>query len=303
MVSVIVVTYNQEKYISKTLDSILEQECDEPIRIIINDDCSKDGTWDVILRYKDKFPQIISAKQNTQNLGIPNNFFDALKRKEGEYMFFCGGDDWWCDKNKIQEQINIFRMNEDIGLIYTDYKICDEYNAIIKECELKKVTYYDLIRNNTIMAGSISVRSCLYDAFLNDIRPQDKDWKMEDYPLLLWICQNSKLYHYKKMTAVYRILNNSITHVKDINKRLRFENTLYNIRMFYNERKYIINPKTINNIKLANQAHLCLTVGDYESYKIIVKSIEISGFKSLFYKLIGVSSIIFKYACKLVKKT
>lgn len=65
-VSVIVLTYNQEKLIGRTLDSIIAQECDFPFEIIVGEDCSTDGTLTVCREYEARYPGIIRLCQQPQ---------------------------------------------------------------------------------------------------------------------------------------------------------------------------------------------------------------------------------------------
>ena len=91
--SVLTLTYNQEKYIQIALDSILNQSV-LPDEIIISDDCSTDKTWDIILKYFNKFPKIIKPFRNEKNLGIFQNYNKAIQHLTGNIISSCAGDDY-----------------------------------------------------------------------------------------------------------------------------------------------------------------------------------------------------------------
>ena len=298
MISVLLCTYNQEKYISKTLDSIISQKCNLPFKIYINDDRSCDSTWCVISHYKEKYPEIIDAKLNKQNLGIPLNFYDVLFRSKGDYVCLCGGDDLWIDVNKLQEQIDILENHKDIGLVFSDYYICDENDKFLNKIETNVISYAELLRNNNICASTICLRRCHYYSFISDVNPMSKQWKMEDYPLLLWMSLHFKLYHLNKITTVYRLLHSSVTHSNDIVKRLQFEDTLYSIKTYFNERKPVICDEELIRIREYNKAHLCLVYDCYKEYRIVVNDLSLTHIKALVYRLIGINRFIFKYATK-----
>ncbi len=102
-VSVVMCTYNGEKYLREQLDSILNQTY--PIyEIIIQDDASTDRTWEIIQRYKKKFP-IIKSFRNEKNIGYSFNFRKALFRSSGDYIALSDQDDIWLP-NKIEMQLN-----------------------------------------------------------------------------------------------------------------------------------------------------------------------------------------------------
>lgn len=95
MFSVAIITYNQEKYISQTLDSILNQEHDYSYEIVIGEDCSTDNTKKVIEEYVQKYPQIIKPLYNVKNKGIINNYYNVIEHCSGKYIMECAGDDYW----------------------------------------------------------------------------------------------------------------------------------------------------------------------------------------------------------------
>jgi glycosyltransferase involved in cell wall biosynthesis len=92
--SLVILSYNQEKYIRDALDSCLNQK-GKPIQIIISDDCSSDGTYpiikDLVSRYKGKHEVVLS--KNTTNLGLIGNFNSALSLARGSSVVVAAGDD------------------------------------------------------------------------------------------------------------------------------------------------------------------------------------------------------------------
>jgi len=97
-INVLVVTYKQEKVISRALDSILSQKQYGLNKIVICDDHSPDNNWSVIKDYERKYPQYIVAYRNERNLGIYGNFQHLVSLKgEADLYAFLAGDDAYCD--------------------------------------------------------------------------------------------------------------------------------------------------------------------------------------------------------------
>ena len=117
MFSILVITYNQEKYIAKTLDSILSQEHDYKYEIVIGEDCSSDGTRAIIEAYANKYPLIIKPIYNNPNLGLIKNYFNTLAQCTGKYIMECAGDDWWLP-GKVSFQIDYMEKHPDVGMCY-----------------------------------------------------------------------------------------------------------------------------------------------------------------------------------------
>ena len=112
LVSVCTITYNHEKFIAEALDSFLMQETDFPFELVVDDDCSPDGTADVVRQYMIKFPNIIKPNLREKNVGMMPNFIENMKRAKGKYIALCEGDDYWTDPLKLQKQVDFLEGNE-----------------------------------------------------------------------------------------------------------------------------------------------------------------------------------------------
>ena len=77
LLSICTISYNHEKYIAEALDSFLIQETDFPFEIVIDDDCSPDGTANIIEQYIEKYPNIINANLRKINVGMMKNFTEC----------------------------------------------------------------------------------------------------------------------------------------------------------------------------------------------------------------------------------
>lgn len=302
-VAIVIPTYCQKKYISTTLDSVLKQECNSIFKLYVNDDCSKDGTSEILLEYKNKYPHLIDLKINSENLGMPRNFFDLMKRVDADFFCLCGGDDWWFDEKKLQKQVNILESKPEVGLVYSDYYLGDENGQIVKEVKCPQASYSTLMKGNFICAASTCFRMSLFRQYLKEVNPLQYDWKMEDYPLLLWVSQQSSIYHLPETTTVYRIVQSSLTHVNNLKKRLDFEDTICQIRFFFNNKNNLIDANDIELTRDINKAHLCILSGDFEEYKKIAKKIKLINKKAVIYRLVGWSRFLFNHARKKISNS
>lgn len=123
MIGVCIVTYNQEAFIAKALDSVLEQKgCPEIIRIYVGNDGSTDRTAEICEEYEKKHPETITLINNTENLGLVKNTVNVLKNilSDGcDYVAMLDGDDYWCDPFKLKKQIGFLSANQNYGLVHT----------------------------------------------------------------------------------------------------------------------------------------------------------------------------------------
>lgn len=96
-ISVAMAVYNGEVYLPEQLDSILKQ-LEPQDEIVVSYDRSKDGTWELLQRYRVQFPQIRVLEN--QNPGINGNFNNAIAGCHGDYIFVCDQDDRWADNKR-----------------------------------------------------------------------------------------------------------------------------------------------------------------------------------------------------------
>jgi glycosyltransferase involved in cell wall biosynthesis len=118
-VSVVLGTYNGEKYLKEQIDSILRQTYTN-MELVITDDCSTYGTRSILKEFADKYENV-HVYFNETNLGLVQNFEKAVQYAQGEYIAFADQDDIWLPE-KIQ------RLVENIGnnmLIYSDSAYID----------------------------------------------------------------------------------------------------------------------------------------------------------------------------------
>jgi glycosyltransferase involved in cell wall biosynthesis len=142
LVSVRLMTYNHEPFISKAMDSILMQKTNFPIEIVVGDDFSTDQTLSILKEYKDtSYVQIniLNRKINDeywkkrQELGRIYNFVNILQNCKGKYIALLDGDDYWTDEKKLQDQITFLESHEDFVMCFNNVCLADLNDRIVKK--------------------------------------------------------------------------------------------------------------------------------------------------------------------------
>lgn len=161
LVSVCLITYNQEKFIRETLDGILMQKTDFHVEVVIGEDCSTDSTRLICDEYISKFPDKIRSLYHTKNVGMAQNWILTMKACKGKYIAICEGDDYWTDPLKLQKQADLMEA-------HPEYSICAHNADILEYGNLKKLPpinsteldINDIIQKDWgIMTASIMFRS------------------------------------------------------------------------------------------------------------------------------------------------
>lgn len=242
LVSVRCITYNHENYIAQALDSFIMQKTNFPFEIIVHDDASIDKTAEIIREYEKKYPLIVKPIYEEENQwSKPGNPLGKIVNAalNGKYVAICEGDDYWIDENKLQMQVDFLENNPEYGMCYTKAK---QYNQSMQNFNKISVGadfdgFEDLLKNgNPIPALTTVYRKDLLDKYQKEIQPSNKGWLMGDYPMWLYFAHESKIKFFDKETAVYRVLEESASHSTDINKMIKFEESVYDIRQFYNQK-------------------------------------------------------------------
>jgi glycosyltransferase involved in cell wall biosynthesis len=201
-VSIVSISYNQEKYIEKALDSFVMQKADFGFEVVIADDCSTDRTQEIILRYAKKYPDIIKPIIRENNIGIQPNLIDALRHASGEYIALCEGDDYWTDVLKLQTQADFLDKNRTASLVFHPVKVFfdkgEESEYIYPtESDPDQFSAENLIRSNFIQTNSVMYRKQKYDSLVADMMPFD--WYLH-----LFHAQYGKIGFINKVMSAYR---------------------------------------------------------------------------------------------------
>lgn len=155
-VSICCPTYNHAAFIEDAFHSFLSQKTDFRIQIDVFDDCSTDGTSDVIRKYIALYPSIFKhhlPPENQYSKGI-NTGVLALQKCLGSYIATCEGDDYWTDDQKLQLQVDFLEENMDVVLSFHMAKEVAFDGKKIKESLLNKKNYKNYTADELIKADS-----------------------------------------------------------------------------------------------------------------------------------------------------
>ena len=140
LISIILPTYNAEKYIKETIESILNQTY-KNWELIITDDNSSDKTLKILRLYAKRFDRI-KLYINSKNEGAACARNNCLKFCNSDFIAFIDSDDWW-EINKLELQIN-FMLENNYPISFTSYRLIDENGVSInKIIESKKIINYN----------------------------------------------------------------------------------------------------------------------------------------------------------------
>lgn len=218
-VSVIVCTFNGEKYIVEQLNSILDQSI-QPDEIIVVDDNSTDNTYELIKSCYLDNPKIKIYK-NDINKGVVKNFEKALLISKGKYIFFSDQDDIWM-RNKIEEVLKAFKYY-DADMVCHDALIVDKHLKILNNSLHKKVgltfrenklqQFDSLLYNNKITGCCMAINNKLK----NKVIPFSKN-VLHDQWISLIAIQEGNIFCIDDKLVLYRQHDNNVVGIKKTKK-------------------------------------------------------------------------------------
>ncbi len=218
--SVLIITYNHEKYIADCLNGILNQLVDFDYEVIIGDDCSKDNTRHIVKQFADKHPNIIKPILRDSNIGMNSNFVDCYEKCQGDYIAICEGDDYWIDNTKLQKQVDYLDINKEVAVTfhnvnveyqdgtYPTHTFVSDNPVYPNNIKLNKerFTIDDLVVGNFIQTCSVVFRNKLINEF--------PSWFYElsagDWLIHILNAKHGEIAYLNFVGATYRVHNQGV---------------------------------------------------------------------------------------------
>ena len=205
--TVILITYNHVKYIEKAIESVLMQKTKYNYIIHIFDDASTDGTSDIVRKYAKKYPDKIIPFISEKNQSAQTNFWNAYKSVKTKYCALIECDDYWCNENKLELQIEALEEHPECS-----FCACQ---TIIKNVGDEYRTNEDhtfMVTNNMIQVQRIIPKENLFDiqdGYMNHIGSRLIRTKVIDFNAI----KNKEIFLYDNCQFYYLLLKGSMYYI------------------------------------------------------------------------------------------
>lgn len=232
--------YNQAKYIGETLDGFVNQKTNFPFVALIVDDCSTDGTQEIIRKYESLYPNIIKGmylKENLYQKSWLKNSYVKPWRDSADYEAVCEGDDYWTDPLKLQKQVDYMDAHPECGVTYGKAKKYDQasekFLSRVFGQEISGYKYLMLV-GNPIPTLTTMTRVSLLNRYDSEIAV-GHNWRMGDYPRWIFISHESKIHFFDEVFGVYRILLGSASSRDSYESAEAFSLSGKEVSLFFDE--------------------------------------------------------------------
>lgn len=202
------ITYNHEKFVAQAIESVLMQETDFLVELIIGEDCSTDDTREIVRRYANIYPQVIRLLLPEQNLGPSINSAEVRKACRGEFIAVLEGDDYWIDPLKLAKQVSLMNLHPNYSMCGTaDRVVLVLPNGKEEEVDWMPSVKTDMIYNLQDVLVTLPFRTLTF--MLRNGMVKFPDWfekvKFGDICVPVLYAEKGPIAYLSDVTATYRI--------------------------------------------------------------------------------------------------
>lgn len=214
-VGIVMIAYNVVKYIGQAIDSVLAQEPDFDYELFVGDDCSTDGTRELVLKYAAACPDRIHVALRERNLGMNPNFFATWNEARGDFIALLDADDYWTSADKLRKQVDFLVSHPECSICFHNAMVVyEDGESPDHPFHLPEPSYHlsapvpprrsglaQLVKGNFLQTGSVMYRGGLI--------PELPDWVFAmptfDWPLHLLHAQSGDIGYIDEVLSAYRV--------------------------------------------------------------------------------------------------
>lgn len=244
LVSVAITTYNQEGTIAQTLDSILAQQGDFAMEIVLGEDASSDRTRQICEEYATLYPNIIRLLPAAPNKGLLRNYRDVIRACRGKYIAECAGDDYWNGTDFLAQKVAFLETHPEYGVVHTDHDILHMDSGYLERAHRKNRgqrlhsdrPYAELMGENPsgIAALTVLIRADLMHRYVDLDHYIELGFLMEDLPTWLELSQHTMFKYMDISTATYRLAEGSAcNNAHNFARNERFIRSVTEVKVYF----------------------------------------------------------------------
>ncbi len=306
LVSVAMLTYNHERYIGQAIESVLSQEADFRLELIVGEDCSTDDTRRIVREYAEKYPNVIRPLLAGHNLGMQKNCSRVLAACRGKYVALLEGDDYWVLPDKLQKQVRILEANP-------HYSMCGGATQIVRSCHQGGERVVGVIRprrhkdcyglEDVLLDRPMHLSTVLYrsgfvetPAWLNQVINRD-------FCKFALLAEKGPAAHLNMIVSRYRMDSGGVWSCRSVSDQVRCKMEALDLLDAHFQRKYSF---VIAKTRVVNVMEACaslMTKGSWAETRDIFRYYGKSVFRAMSFpvKLWTVGALICKLWCKSIQ--
>lgn len=241
--SVVILSYNHEKYIKEAIDSVLSQRGAFLCEILLSDDGSTDRTPEIMAEYAAKYPTLIRNISSTENVGISRNYKRCFQQATGKYVAVLEGDDYWKAADKLLRQMEFLQANPDCSMVFSRILMIDEAGTRIELRRQQyiyrtKLTGYDFLADRFLNL-IVNFSCCMFiTKYMQQLPEILYSLRLSEIPLAFYLEQKGPIGYIPHIDSVYRKLSTSVWHGGTNQQKFRASFEIRKLTLHIADRKY-----------------------------------------------------------------
>lgn len=245
-ITVLMPSYNRAAYIREAVSSVLNQKTNFAVKLIITDDCSTDGSVEIIKELQNTYPDKIEIILSDKNERLLANILKAQAKVQTEYFCVLDPDDYYIDENFLQKAVDYLETHQDFSIYSSNCLMLydDKTTKPFIKAKTKKAvfTFDDLLKNNVIItqtAGTI-FRNTVYNNGIPEIiknaigTPSESSFRA-DTERYIFHLHTGKAYFQNEFAAIYRIHQEGIwTKTNQFHRNLLSAQAYFDYFLYFN---------------------------------------------------------------------
>jgi glycosyltransferase involved in cell wall biosynthesis len=244
--SVMIVTYNHERFIAQALTSVLSQRVNFDYEVVVGEDCSTDGTRAILMDFYRRFPDRIVPLLQSRNIGAMRNAEATFAACRGQYLALLEGDDYWTCEDKLQKQVDFLDAHADYAICCSRAKVANEGETSSGTLRAQSGSIFPALPDNTLAgevsgllpvmpraAGTYMLEDLLEENFImsctvvyrwGGLAPLPSSFRrlgLGDLPRHAVVLNQSKIELFDDCMAVYRVHSGGIWSSRDRGSQVR----------------------------------------------------------------------------------
>jgi glycosyltransferase involved in cell wall biosynthesis len=237
-VSVCIITYNHEKFVSQALDGVLMQKTDFNFEVLIGEDDSSDDTRKIVKEYARRYPGKIRLFLNNRRDVIyinskPTgryNLINNLKHSQGEYIALLEGDDFWSDQQKLQKQVDFLEDHPECSMCFHWVDRLDEESGQLIDPPIGPEVMQEAYALDDLYEQGNFIGTCSV-VYRNRMFKGIPDWyynvPVGDFPLHLLNAAHGKIGFIDEIMGVYRMHKGGVFSEKNFSHKCKITLDVY----------------------------------------------------------------------------
>jgi glycosyltransferase involved in cell wall biosynthesis len=255
-VSIHILTHNHQVHLSQAIESVLAQDVDFPVEIVVGADTSSDRTLAVAQEYQARFPAIVRVLESTQRRGEVGNFSRTFQACHGRFIALLDGDDYWISSSKLRDQVTFLEAHAGFVLCFHDALTFHEDGSAPPSCYVPGEQQHIRSVEQALAKNDIPTSSVVFRRAPFAELPDWFEWMpWADWPLYILAAQAGHLGYISKVMSAYRI------HGDGAWSKLGFAERCRELIHFYEAINAHLNYRYDDLVQAMLAKHACRLVG------------------------------------------